>query len=74
METIVQGIQCFGTVEEDSNFHLVGDYKNGDEMDDTWLLDGWEKEEPPKDWKEVVDHIKAWADRDGHKVMEIHAI
>lgn len=67
-------ITCYGELEEDSNFILVGTYADGTEMEDVWALDGWPNEEPPQNWDEVKAHIQQWCDRTGHEVVEISAI
>lgn len=67
-------IECFGDVEEDSNFLLVGTFADGTEMEENWALDGWPHAEPPQNWDEVKAHISNWCDRTGHEVVEISAI
>lgn len=65
----INGIDCYGEVEENSNFILIGDWANGQEMEDDWC-----PEKQPANWTEATAHIKKWADDNGHDVVEMQAV
>jgi hypothetical protein len=57
----------------DSNCLIVGDWASGTEMDEVWAGDGWPHEGMPANWTQVVEHLTAWAKRNGHTIYELSA-
>lgn len=63
-----QTVSCYGSVEEDSNFSLVFD---NEDFDGIWAGDGWDRDTPPKNWTEVVEHLTEYATRVGTELLEV---
>jgi hypothetical protein len=66
-------VYCYGEWQEDSNCSIVGDWANGAEMNEIWAGDGWPHEGMPTNWNQVVEHLTAWAKRNGHTIYELSA-
>lgn len=67
-------VDCYGEWKEDSNCVIVGDWSNGDEMEEIWAGDGWPANKPaPTNWTQVVEHLTAWAKEKGHEIMELQS-
>lgn len=66
-------VTCYGEWEETSNCVICGEFESGDDMEDIWAGDGWDKEQGPANWVEVVEHLTAWAQREGHTIEELSA-
>lgn len=60
-------VECYGDLEEDSNFAIVCE----DEQDDNdWIEGNMQTNEPFKTWEEAVDYLNGlgWS-----PIVEIHA-
>lgn len=69
----IQGIDCYGEFEEDSNVLVCGDYASGMALEDFWCGGEDDKGEPIRTWTGAVKELKAWADREGHTIYELSA-
>ena len=69
----IQGIDCYGEFQEDSNVLVCGELADGRELEDFWCggtdLDG----EWITTWTGAVKELKAWADHEGHTIVELSA-
>lgn len=62
----IKGVSCYGTVEDNSNYYMVGDDGDGYELDGVWIGDA------ERNWTEVVN--KVLAAYDGCEIYEITAV
>jgi len=64
----IQGIDCWGTFEEDSNVLVCGYFKGGMEFEEVWTGDY-----EITTWTGAVKELKAWANRAGITIEEVSA-
>lgn len=65
-------VTCYGKWDpEMSGCLIVGDWCNGEEMEEIWAGDGYPGDDMPKNWTAVVEHLTAWAKRNGHVIYEL---
>lgn len=67
-------IDCYGQWCEISNCLIVGDWANGDEMEEIWAGDRSDDTNPCTCWTEVVEHLSGWAKACGHTIYELSAV
>lgn len=70
-------VHCYGEWDEYSNCFIAGEWNNGLEMDEFWAGDGWDESEEGKEyptcWTDVVEHLTAWAKREGHTIYQLES-
>ncbi len=62
-------VSVYGVWKWNSNCSVIGDYANGEEMDQIWAGDDTET----PNWTSAVEKITKWAKKHGHEIMELSA-